>query len=353
MDSSFMKKLRIAVVGVGHLGYHHARILAARPDVQLVGVADSAAERCAAVAAELGVPAYEDYRRLIDRTDAASIVVPTVAHHEVACEFLAAGKSLLIEKPLTADVDQADRLVRLAERQGAVLQVGHIERFNPVLAALPARAEPPRFIEAHRLGPYSFRSTDIGVVFDLMIHDLDLVCAVVGGAPERVDATAWSVFGGHEDIATAHLTFPNGTVAQLTASRASRVARRSAAFWWADAHTELDFAAQRSVTCLTMPEFHAERGRFLRPSLTEINELRTLMPARYFRTTERDWSGGPDALSLELDHFVTCLRTGTEPLVSGARGRDAVRLAAAVLDAAQRPAARVVVPPPDALPHAA
>ena len=341
-----MNKLRVAVVGVGHLGQHHARILSALPDVELVGVADASARQCAKVAAQCGTPAYEDYQALISHVDAATIAVPTSAHFAVASAFLRAGKSLLVEKPLTASVPQADELVDVAWRHGAILQVGHIERFNPVLQALPPATEPPRSIEARREGPYSFRSTDIGVVFDLMIHDLDLVLGLVGEPPVQVIASAWSVFGTQEDVASAHLTFCNGAVAHLVANRAGVTPRREMTIRWADSTAELDFAARRSVTSVATAEFHRERGRFARARPDEIPALQEAMRSRFFEVTEKDWSGGPEQLRLELEHFVSCVRSGTEPIASGRHGRDAVRLANLVLDAAHQHPASVPLPLP-------
>lgn len=340
------KNLRVGVVGVGHLGRHHARILAGMSGVVLVGVADSSAARCAEVAALCGVPAYEDYRALVSRVDAASIVVPTSGHFEVASAFLNAGKSLLVEKPLTADLDQANQLVELARRRRAILQVGHIERFNPVLRAVPHSDTPPRFIESRRVGPYSFRSTDISVVFDLMIHDLDLVLSIVGEMPERVMATAWSVFGGHADVASAHLTFRCGTVAHLSASRAATASFREMTLWWSHSLAQLDFAAQRTVTSVPTPAFHQAGSRFVNPAPQQVPALREALRGHYFEVTENDWSGGPELLALELDQFVTCVRNRQEPLVNGTRARQAVELAVTVEQAARQHPTAVSLPIP-------
>jgi predicted dehydrogenase len=298
--------------------------------VALVGVADSSAARCAEVAALCGAPAFEDFRTLIPRVDAASIVVPTSAHFDVASAFLNAGKSVLVEKPLTADPRQAETLVNLARQRKAVLQVGHIERFNPVLGALPAHDGPPRVIEARRVGPYSFRSTDISVVFDLMIHDLDIVMSIVGQAPDRVQASGWSAFGGLEDVAVAQLGFPCGTVATLTASRADVQSRREMTMRWTHSFAQLDFANQRSITSTPTPAFSLVGSRFVNPPLHQIASLRDGMRGHYFNVVERDWSGGPELLSVELQQFIDCVMTGTEPMVNGERGKAAVELADAV-----------------------
>ena len=341
-----MTKLRMAVVGVGHLGQHHARILSGLPGVELVGVADSSARQCAKVAAQCGVPAFESYDALISQVDAATIAVPTSLHYEVASAFLRAGKSVLVEKPLTASLEQSDQLVETARRHGAILQVGHIERFNPVLRGLPQWPEPPRSIEARREGPYSFRSTDIGVVLDLMIHDLDLVLWLVGELPVQVIATAWSVFGGQEDAAAAHLTFRCGTVAHLVATRAAMTPRREMTIRWSEGTAQLDFAGRRSVTAVATAEFRRERGRLARPRPEEIASIQEALRSRYFLVTEKDWSGGPEPLLLELEQFVSCVCNRTEPAVNGRTARDAIALAAAILDAARKQPAPQSLPLP-------
>ena len=329
-----MKKLRVAVIGVGHLGRHHARVLDDLPNVELVGVSDKCADRCSEVAKECGVPAFEDYRPLLSRVDAATIAVPTTHHFDVAKDFLAAGKSVLVEKPLSNDVGHAKQLVQLARRNDAILQVGHIEQFNPVLQAIPPMTGRPRFIQTHRMGPYSFRSTDIGVVFDLMIHDVDIVLSLLGELPTSVRATAWSIFGAHEDISMAELTFPGGTVAQLTASRAHAKSQREMSIWWTNGFTRLDFAKKKTLTVSPTPEFHRERARFICPSPHEVSALRTGMAGRFCEITEKDWSNTSDQLTLELEHFISSIVTRSTPRVSGEQGQSAVKIAAMILNAA-------------------
>ncbi len=216
-----MMPLRVAVVGVGHLGQHHARVLAAIPDVVLVGVADSRIEQARRGAGRHGTEAFADYRDLIDRVDAVSIAVPTALHRSVAGAFLSRGIATMIEKPLASTLAEAEELVKLARARCVPLQVGHIERFNPALSALEGLSLRPKYIAAERLSTHTFRSTDIGVVLDLMIHDLDLVCSLVATPVRSVAAVGVSVFGGHEDIANARIEFEDGCVANLTASRVS------------------------------------------------------------------------------------------------------------------------------------
>ena len=216
-----MTRLRLAVIGVGHLGKEHARILAGMSAVELVGVADVNAAQAEAVALRCGTQAFGDYRALLPLVDAAVVVVPTLHHHAVAAEFLHRGVPVLVEKPLAANLAEAKELVELAQRQGVLLQVGHIERFNPAFEELARRPSGRGSWVASAVGPFSGRSTDIGAVLDLMIHDLDLLLALVRSPVRDVTALGASVLGGHEDVAQARVVFENGCVANLTASRIS------------------------------------------------------------------------------------------------------------------------------------
>src|SRR4051812_40042527 len=254
-----MSRLRVAVVGVGPLGQHHARILAAHPDVELVAVADSRPDQARAIAEKVGTVAVDDYRALPDRVDAVSIAVPTSHHREVAAAFLGRGIATMIEKPLATSLAEAESLVALARARGAVLQVGHIERFNPALSALEGLPLRPKYITCERLSTYTFRSTDIGVVLDLMIHDLDLVLSMNPSPVRAVAAVGVSVFGGHEDIANARVEFEDGCVANLTASRVSYVAARKMRLWGAEGFATLDFATRKGT--LVRPSEQLRGGR--------------------------------------------------------------------------------------------
>ena len=209
--------LRIGVIGAGHLGRFHAKLAAERADVQLVGVCDAIADAANQLANECGTRAFFDYRDLIPQIEAAIVATPTATHHRVGCDLLAAGIHVLMEKPLARTKAEADELVALSERHGKVLQVGHIERFNPALDQVRPFVGEPKYIEGARYTPYTFRSTDIGVVLDLMVHDLDLAMSLAGSAVESVLAIGASVMGGHEDVAQARLQFANGCVANLSA----------------------------------------------------------------------------------------------------------------------------------------
>jgi predicted dehydrogenase len=304
-----MGRLRVGVVGVGHLGKEHARILATLPDVELVGVADVNLAQARAVAARCETRAFSDFRPLIGGVDAAVIAVPTAHHHVVAGEFLRQGVPLLVEKPLALNRPQADELVDLARQKGVLLQVGHIERFNPAFEELQRRSLQPRVVHCQRLSGFSGRSTDIGAVLDLMIHDLDLLLALVGTAVTEVRATGLTLLGGHEDVADAHLTFADGCTAHLTASRVNPGPFRRLQIWGPEGHACVDFA-RRQVT-LAQPTGAAA-------------------PQPPLEVLELDRNQG-DQLTRELQEFIHSLCTGARPRVCGEEGRDAVALADRIL----------------------
>jgi predicted dehydrogenase len=325
-----MTKLRVGVVGVGHLGQHHARIVATLPGVELVGVADARAEQARAVAERTGTEAFADYRDLLDRVDAVSIAVPTALHREVAGAFLERGIASLVEKPLAATLAEAEELVALAEAHGALLQVGHIERFNPALSALDSLRLRPKYIDAERLSTYTFRSTDIGAVLDLMIHDLDLVLAMNPAPVRSVAAVGVSVFGGHEDVANARIEFEDGCVADLTASRVSFQAVRKMRLWGAEGYASLDFATREGT--LVQPSDRLRQGEL------DLDGLDLTQPAavkeRLFGTilrVDRVRTEGGELLALELEDFVQALRGQSRPRVLGVDALRAMQLADQIL----------------------
>ncbi len=324
------RRLRMAVVGVGHLGKEHARILAGLPDVDLVGVADAQFEQAQAVAQRLGTQPFREFWPLLNLVDAACVVTPTALHAGIAMEFLRRGIPLLVEKPLAASLTEADVLVHLAQRHGALLQVGHIERFNPAFEELQRRPLQPKWIRAQRLGPFTGRSTDIGVVLDLMIHDLDLLLALVGSPVRSVEALGLSVFGGHEDVANARLHFVNGCVADVTASRASPTVQRTMQIWAPEGYVEVDFA-QRKVTLMQPSDAVRQNG--LDPAQLDPASrarLRDELFTRHLQLTTIDGQA-QDQLTCELTHFIDCVRTGTRPRVTGADARDAIAVAERIL----------------------
>ncbi len=297
----------MAVIGVGALGQHHARILASMPGVSLVGVVDTRPGRAADVAARHGTAAFTDARDVLGLVDAVTVAVPTSVHVEVAMPFLERGTAVLLEKPLAASVEDADRVVAAAARHGAVLAAGHTERFNPAVAAALPLVSSPRFIEIHRLGAFPDRSLDIDVVFDLMIHDLDLLLACVGSEVVAVEAVGVNVLTPKTDIANARLRFASGCIANVTASRISREKIRKARFFQQDSYVSVDFAAR------------------------EV-EVYRLVPADGRPTIEggRIAVADEEPLLRELTDFAEAVRDGRPPRVTGAAGRDALALAARV-----------------------
>ena len=329
-----MPRLRMAVIGVGHLGKEHARILASLPEVELVGVADVNAEQAESVARRLGTAAYCDHRPLLARVDAAVIAVPTSQHHAVALDFLRERIPLLVEKPLAFDLTQADELVDLAQSKQTVLQVGHIERFNPALMDLASRHLQPKLILSERLGPFTGRSTDIGVVLDLMIHDLDVMLALVQAPVQTVQAVGITVFGRLEDIAHARLVFANGCLGTVTANRASQKAHRRMQIWGPEGYADLDFASRKLT--LIQPAEHVRRSGLDPSRLDPASRalLKDQLFSRHLQVLDLAPRGG-DALTAELKHFIHCVTTGERPKVSGDEGRNAIALATRIVESMQ------------------
>jgi predicted dehydrogenase len=311
-------KLRVAVVGVGSLGQHHARVLASMPDVDLAGVVDIRADRAAEIAARHGCPAFTSAAGLTD-LDAVVVAVPTEAHASVAGPFLERRVSVLLEKPLTASLAEADALIELAERRGAILAAGHIERFNPAVAVALPLVSNPRFVEVHRLGSFPDRSLGIDVVFDLMIHDLDVLLAAVGPDVASIEAVGVQVLTPRIDIANARLGFSSGCIANVTASRISRDRVRKVRFFQHDSYVSIDYAAQE-----------AEAYR-----LTSGNGRPVIEGGRL--DVPRD-----EPLQRELADFVDAVRTRRDPLVTGRAGRDALALASRIAHAMAAPASGVL-----------
>ena len=302
-----MEKIRTAVVGVGYLGRFHAQKYAALEGSELAGVADTQARSRDAVAAELGVPAFADYRELLGKVDAVSVVTHTPSHFEIAADFLRHGAHVLVEKPMTETLDQARGLIDLAATHGRVLQVGHLERFNAAsLAAVPfLRA--PRFLECHRLAPFKERGTDVNVVLDLMIHDIDIVQSIVRSPIVSIDAIGTPVFSEQIDIANARIRFANGCVANTTASRVSLKTERKLRVFEDDAYLSLDL--QQKI--LTVIRKKAPGGE---PSLLPV-------------TIEEQNLEQGDALKAEIESFLACVRSGGQPVVSGEDGLRALETA--------------------------
>ncbi len=309
MNDRTASPTRVAVIGVGHLGKHHARIYReAIPDAELVCVVDKDAETARSVAETHGVEWRDSYFDLPEGIEAVSIATPTENHHEIARALLAKGIHVLVEKPITLTVGQADELIEAAELAGRVLQVGHVERFNSAVIALQKFLDVPRFVEAHRLAAFSPRVKDVGVILDLMIHDLDLISSLVNSPVEWIDAVGVPVLTAHEDIANARICFQSGCVANVTVSRVSLEPMRKIRIFQKDAYFSLDYSAQE------LQVFRREFNEEGRPRI--IHETHAM--------------DKHDALTAELSAFIHSVRTGEPPKVGGREGRNALELAATI-----------------------
>ncbi|HUE16091.1 MAG TPA: Gfo/Idh/MocA family oxidoreductase [Planctomycetaceae bacterium] len=325
-----MKRLRVGVVGTGALGRHHARIYSALDTTELVGVADTSAERGPAVAESCRTRWFQDFRSLFGEVDAVSIAVPTVAHQAVASEFLKRRIAVLVEKPLAANVAEAAALVTTAERTRTTLQVGHVERFNPAAQVARRLAESPRYIRAERMSPYAFRSTDIGVVLDVMIHDIDLVFDLAGSPLVDVEAFGVSILGENEDCVQARLRFENGCVADLSASRVHPTSRRSMQIWSKAGCVSVDLMSREVVHFTPTDRLlkgESPLARARRPG-ADIEQLKGEIFGQYLHV-ERPEVPAADALTAELSSFADCVIHGRQPVVDG-------RAALAAMQAADR-----------------
>ena len=304
-----MKPIRAGVVGVGYLGRFHAQKYAANPEAVLVGVADSDPGRARAVARELSVQAFPGLAELLGEVDVLSVVTPAVSHHLLAREALAAGVHCLVEKPMTETLDQADGLIALAREKSLVLQVGHLERFNPAVEALLKRAGRPRYIEARRLTPFVGRGTDIDVILELMIHDLDIILSLTNEDPVQLRAVGAPLITEELDMANAYLEFPSGCVANLTASRVSSDPCRRMDVFEEQGRFTVDCAGRTLTSQTRNPGKRAE----------------AVLPGIY--STTQSFEPTADPLALEIDSFLRCVRTKAQPLVDGPAGRRALALA--------------------------
>jgi len=316
LGGALVSALRLAVIGVGHMGQLHVQkvlALAARDSsVVLAGVADPDADRSAKISAEAGVQGVTDFRDLLPEIDAAIVAVPTVSHYRVVSATLGAGVDVLVEKPISATVPEAEKLLSIARDGGRVLQVGHLEWFNAAMREVAASIRRPRFVESHRLGPFVGRATDVDVVRDLMIHDLDVIQRLVGEEPVRVEAIGVPVITDRVDIANARVGFPGGCVANLTASRVSATPMRRIRFFQRDGYFSIDFLEQ-SVAI----------ARRLEPGPNGTPEI--------------DWQRleiePGDALLFQLESFVDAVRTRTVRAGAAHEGLSALRTALRVIDA--------------------
>ena len=307
-----MNEIRVGVVGAGYLGKFHAAKYSGLNNVRLVGVADIDQSRAEDVASKFDSRAYTDYRDLLSRVDAVSIVVPTEHHFNVALEFLNHDVDVLIEKPITTTLEQADELIAIAESRGRILQVGHLERFNPAVLALKDFITNPMFIEAHRLSIFKHRCTDVSVVLDLMIHDIDIILSIVKSEIDSIHAAGVPVISKHSDIANVRLQFANGCVANVTASRISTKDSRKIRIFQKDAYLSVDFAKRKIVL------MRRDENNFGGP-----------VPGTDFQQMSFSET---DVLAEQLAAYIQAVYTRNSPVVSGHTGRKALAVALRIMD---------------------
>lgn len=295
-----LRRIKVGVVGVGHLGSAHARIYNELPEVELVGLADIDSKRVKDLAAQLGTQSYDNHRALLDKVEAVSIVVPTDSHYVVARDFLEKRIHALVEKPVTRTMPEVEDLVRLSQRHNLIFQVGHVERFNAAIIALERLVSSPRFIEVHRLGPYLGRGVEVGVVLDLMIHDLDIILKLVKAEVVKIEAVGVKILTPFEDIANVRLSFSNGAIANVTASRVSEEKMRKIRIFQDDAYISLDYVEQK---------FSVYRKRD-----NNISKEEVVLPRA-------------EPLKEELKDFVRCVQEGRRPRVPGEEAKEVLELA--------------------------
>jgi predicted dehydrogenase len=301
-------RIRAAVIGVGYLGKFHAEKYAASEKVKLVAVVDIDEKRGNEVGDSVGAPALTDYRALFGQVQCVSIAVPTRFHYQVACDFIEAGIDVLVEKPLTADIAEARALVEAAEARNVVLQVGHLERFNPAIRRLEGIIREPKFVECHRLAPFVERGTDVDVVLDLMIHDIDIIASLVRSPLQRVEAVGVPVLTDKPDIANARINFANGCIANVTSSRVSLKRERKIRFFQPDAYISIDYDQRRAQI------YHKPA-----PGAGWLD----------IRAENIEIKDG-DALADEIASFLDCVRERTLPVVAGADGLRALEIASMI-----------------------
>jgi predicted dehydrogenase len=318
---------RVGVIGTGSMGKNHARIFGGLPNARFTAVYDTSAETARQIAGQYGAQPVTSLDAFADAVDAATIATPTVTHFEIAKTLLEKGKHVLVEKPFTETPEQARMLCDLAHQRGLVLQVGHIERFNPVMSALEQRLNAPRFIEATRLSPYPGRSLDVGVVLDVMIHDLEIILHLVRSPWAQVDAVGVAILSKREDIANVRIRFENGCVANITASRISQDKLRKIRVFQSDAYVSLDYQRQEGYLLRLAQEGEKESsllGKLLGAASggTIVTEFAGKRIVREPVPIDKD-----EPLKRELVSFVDCARAGAQPKVSGREATAALELA--------------------------
>ncbi|MDP3804481.1 MAG: Gfo/Idh/MocA family oxidoreductase [Candidatus Omnitrophota bacterium] len=300
-----MEKLKVAVIGAGHLGAFHTKVYSRLDNVKLVGVCDCNLERAIEIGKKYHTASFSDYEDLFDNVEAVSIAVPTSLHYNIAKDFLKHGIHVLIEKPVTKTISEADELIEIAKANNLIIQVGHIERFNSAVLAIEPYLVKPKFIECQRLGPFHKRVEDVGVVLDLMIHDIDIVLGLMKQDVINIEAVGLSTISDHEDVANVRLTFEDGTIADITASRVTKDVVRKMRIFQEDSYVSLDYLNQDAAIFRK----------------TDDNILKEKIKIKK-----------KEPLKKELKSFVECARTGKRPIVSGVEGKRALQVALEIVE---------------------
>jgi len=302
-----VSEIRAAVIGVGYLGKFHAQKYSEIKNSKLLAVVDKEFKSAQKVAAVLGCAVCTDYHDLLGKVDAVSIAVPTNHHYEIAADFLKHNAHVLVEKPITTNIEQADQLIELAKSNNRILQVGHLERFNPAIVAIEKEISEIRFIESHRLAPYNPRGTDVSVILDLMIHDIDIILDIVDSEVEKIDASGTPVLSNDIDIANARIVFKNGCIANVTASRVSNKTDRKMRIFQNDAYLSVDFQNRELAT-------YRKGDGEMYPGVPNID-------------IQKETFDKSDALKAEIDHFLKCIVTNSTPKVTGQDAKRALQTA--------------------------
>ncbi len=327
-----MDKVKAGVIGVGHLGRYHARVYSQIPEAQLIGVYDTDREKVKKIAKEFDTRYFENLNDLLEATEAVSLVVPTTFHYSLACDILDRGIHLLVEKPITETVKQAEELVSLAKAKKLILQVGHIERFNPAFKAIENLKLEPKFIESHRLAQFDPRGTDVAVILDLMIHDLDLILSLVKSEVKKIDSAGVSVISDSEDIANARLTFENGCVANITSSRISARPLRKMRLFQKNSYISLDFL-QRSVEIYKLVDANSVSEEEKKRK-TVVGNIPTGEKGKTI-IYEKPEIENEDMLTTEIKSFLNAVKHRTQPRVSGEDGKRALEVALEIVNKAK------------------
>jgi len=307
-----VSEIRTAVIGVGYLGKFHAQKYSELKNSKLLAVVDKEFECAQEVASDVGCEVCTDYHDLLGKVDAVSIVVPTDLHYEIAADFLQHKTHVLVEKPITTTIEQADQLIELAKANNRILQVGHLERFNPAILAIEKEISETRFIESHRLAPYNPRGTEVSVILDLMIHDIDIILDIVNSEVEKIDASGTPVLSNDIDIANARIVFKNGCVANVTASRVSNKTDRKMRIFQNDAYLSVDFQNRELAT-------YKKGDGEMYPGVPNID-------------IQKDTFDKSDALKSEIEHFLNCIESNSTPKVTGQDAKRALQTAIQISD---------------------